>query len=89
MEYEVSMGIYAYSPRALPHIPSGYFDFPSLVHALLDAGEQVATYSFDGIWFDIGTPADFDGAVAHINSDGSTLLRGLTPTAVYPRPEPS
>jgi NDP-mannose synthase len=89
MEYEVSMGIYAYSPRALPYIPSGYFDFPALVHALLAAGEQVATYSFDGVWYDIGTPADYDGAVAHMTSDGSTLLRGLTPTAVYPRPQAS
>ena len=62
---------------------------PALVHALLAAGEQVATYSFDGVWFDIGTPADYDGAVAHMSSDGSTLLRGLTPTAVYPRPQGS
>ena len=89
MEYEVSMGVYAYSPRVLAHIPKGYFDFPALVHALLAAGEHVATFRFDGVWFDIGTPTDYDGAFAHMEEDGSTLLRGLTPTAVYPRPQSS
>ncbi|MGH3994067.1 MAG: nucleotidyltransferase family protein [Pseudonocardiaceae bacterium] len=88
MEYEVSMGVYAYSPRALTHIPEGYFDFPTLVKALLDAGEKVSTYRFEGTWFDIGTPADYDGAVARMDQDGATLLRDLTPTAVYPRPQP-
>ena len=88
MEYEVSMGIYAYSPRALEHIPEGYFDFPTLVKALLAAGEKISTYPFEGTWFDIGTPADYDGAVARFDEDGSTLLRDLTPTPLYPRPQP-
>jgi NDP-sugar pyrophosphorylase family protein len=89
MEYEVSMGIYAYSPRVLEHIPEGYFDFPHLVKALLDAGERVSTYPFAGTWFDIGTPADYDGAVATLEADDSMLLRDVTPTAVYPRPQPA
>ena len=46
--YEVSMGIYVYSPGALERIPRGRFDFPDLVLALLAAGEKVATYHFDG-----------------------------------------
>ena len=81
MEYAVSMGVYAYSPRALQHIPPGYFDFPDLVKALLAAGEKVATYHFDGTWFDIGTASDYDGAVASMERDNSSLTRDLTPPA--------
>ena len=32
LDYEVSMGIYAYSPTAVAHIPEGKFDLPDLVH---------------------------------------------------------
>ncbi|MDX6624464.1 MAG: NDP-mannose synthase, partial [Solirubrobacterales bacterium] len=40
--YEVSMGIYAFSPRALALIePNERLDFPDLVLRLLDAGEVV------------------------------------------------
>jgi NDP-sugar pyrophosphorylase family protein len=89
MEYEVSMGIYAYSPRALEHIPAGHFDFPELVKALLAAGEKVVTYPFEGTWYDIGTPTDYDTAVARLEQDGAAFLRGLTPTAVYPQQPPA
>lgn len=61
--YEVSMGIYAYSPRALSFVPKARFDFPDLVLALLEAGEHVATYHYDGPWFDIGTPDEHEKAV--------------------------
>lgn len=88
MEYEVSMGIYAYDARALRHIPAGYFDFPDLVKALLAAGETVRSYRFEGTWLDIGTPADYDTAVTQMASDGATLLRDLSP-AIPPRPQPT
>jgi NDP-sugar pyrophosphorylase family protein len=64
LHYRVSMGIYAYSPAALNHVPESRFDFPDLVLALLDAGERVASYRFDGQWFDIGTQAEYERAVA-------------------------
>jgi NDP-mannose synthase len=63
LAYDVSMGIYAYHPRALEHMPDGRFDFPDLVLALIDAGERVATYRFDGLWFDIGTADEHERAV--------------------------
>ena len=84
MRYDVSMGIYAYSPRALEHIPPGRFDFPDVVHALMAAGEKVMTFPFDGTWFDIGTPGDYEAAVAEIEADPSSVWRDLTPTAVFP-----
>ena len=60
----VSMGVYALEPRALDFIPpEGAFDFPDLVHALLDAGEPVAAYPYDGLWFDIGRREDYERAL--------------------------
>jgi NDP-mannose synthase len=89
MEYEVSMGIYVYSPGVLEHIPPGYFDFPDVVKALIAAGERVMTYPFSGTWFDIGTPGDYDAAVASMEQEDSPFLRSLTPTAVYPAEQPT
>lgn len=73
--YQVSMGIYAYSPRALGHIEDGHFDFPDLVLALLAAGELVATYPFDGHWFDIGTQGEHELATAAYANEPEAFLR--------------
>jgi NDP-sugar pyrophosphorylase family protein len=60
----VSMGIYALEPKALSYIPAdGYFDFPDLVQALLDADEPVGAYQYEGMWFDIGRRDDYERAV--------------------------
>lgn len=69
LNYDVSMGIYAYSPVALDHIPKGRFDFPDLVLALLEAGEQVKTFRFEGPWFDIGTRDEYERAVVEYESN--------------------
>lgn len=62
LNYEVSMGIYVYSPRAVEHIPDGRFDFPDLVLALIAAGEPVSKYRFAGRWYDIGTASELERA---------------------------
>jgi lipopolysaccharide/colanic/teichoic acid biosynthesis glycosyltransferase/dTDP-glucose pyrophosphorylase len=76
IETTVSMGIYAFEPRALEFIPEAtYFDFPDLVQVLLAAGEKVGAYHFDGVWFDIGRQDDYEQAVAHWTThqrDGAT-----------------
>jgi NDP-mannose synthase len=65
MTSTVSMGIYVLEPEALEFIPpEGQFDFPDLVQALLDAGEPVQAYHYDGLWFDIGRHDDYEQAVA-------------------------
>jgi NDP-sugar pyrophosphorylase family protein len=57
----VSMGIYVLEPEALSYIPpEAYFDFPDLVQALLNAGEEVGAYAHDGLWFDIGRHEDYE-----------------------------
>jgi len=64
LDYEVSMGIYAYDRRALDQLPAeGACQFPDLVQRLLDAGEHVAGFRSDADWFDIGTPGEHRRAV--------------------------
>ena len=65
LHYAVSMGIYVYEPRALRSVePGAYLDFPELVQRLLDTGERVAVFPWDGYWLDIGRPDDFQAASA-------------------------
>jgi NDP-sugar pyrophosphorylase family protein len=71
LTYDVSMGIYAYEPRALDHLPSdGACSFPELVQRLLAAGEHVAYYRSDADWFDIGTTGEYERAVAELERRG-------------------
>jgi NDP-sugar pyrophosphorylase family protein len=73
--YDVSMGVYIFEPRVLRHIPAGsYFDFPNLVHRLLENGEAIAGYPYDGYWLDIGRPDDYAQAVQDFESMRSRFL---------------
>ena len=70
IDYEVSMGIYAYDERALAHIPAeGALQFPDLVQLLLDAGEHVAAFRSEAEWFDIGTMAEYQRAVEAVEAN--------------------
>jgi len=60
LDFSVSMGMYIFEPKVLDYIPDGnYLDFPDLVHRLLDAGEKVIGYPFEGYWMDLGNPEDY------------------------------
>ncbi len=62
--FHVSMGIYVFEPRVLKYIPcQQYFDFPDLVLRLIENGECVIGYPFDGYWQDLGRPDDYAQAV--------------------------
>lgn len=64
LNYEVSMGVYVFEPRVLEYIPEGqYFDFPTLVKALLKAGELVVGYTHKGYWLDLGRKEDYERAI--------------------------
>jgi NDP-sugar pyrophosphorylase family protein len=74
----VSMGIYAMEPRALDYIPRGsYFDFPDLIQVLLDQGEKVGAFPYDGLWFDIGRQDDYEEAVAAWETNGAGVLESV------------
>lgn len=62
--YRVSMGIYIFEPAVRTYIEPGQrLDFPDLIHRLLDAGEPVRSYPFEGYWLDIGRPDDYEQAI--------------------------
>jgi NDP-sugar pyrophosphorylase family protein len=64
------MGIYVYDPRALRHLPSdGPCQFPELVLRLIAAGERVVPFRTDAVWYDIGTLADYERALRHVQAE--------------------
>ena len=76
LHYEVSMGIYAYSPggpRARPTAVAS--TSPTSCSRCSQAGERVATYHFDGTWFDIGTTDEHERAVAAFEADPGRFAR--------------
>jgi NDP-sugar pyrophosphorylase family protein len=66
IDYDASMGVYAYDARALEHLPDGPCQFPELVSRLLEAGESVVAFRSDADWYDIGTFADYELAVREV-----------------------
>jgi len=75
LAYTVSMGVYAVDPRALDHVPEGRFDLPDLVLQLVQAGEQVGSYAFEGSWYDLGRHDDYLEATAEFELMGDMLPR--------------
>jgi NDP-sugar pyrophosphorylase family protein len=68
-EFQVSMGIYVFEPCVLNYIPHNkYLDFPDLVLLLIQKGELVMGYPFDGYWQDLGRPDDYERAVNDFES---------------------
>lgn len=80
--YTVSMGVYVFDPAALAYVDgSTYMDLPDLVLRLIEAGEPVGSYLFDGYWLDIGRHDDYERANAEFEGVKATLLR---PSAAQP-----
>jgi NDP-mannose synthase len=62
-DFEVSMGVYCFAPRAIDLIgPEERLDFPDLVLRLIAAGEPVKAWRSDGYWRDIGRADDYEQA---------------------------
>jgi NDP-mannose synthase len=63
-DFSVSMGVYIFHPSVVKYIPHNeYLDFPDLVRILIDAGEKVVGYQFEGYWQDLGRPDDYEHAM--------------------------
>lgn len=59
LTYWVSMGVYAFSQKALDFIPIGRkYDLPQLVLELIKKGEGVGAFRYRGFWLDIGREED-------------------------------
>lgn len=74
-DYDVSMGVYIFEPRILDYIPRGQpFGFDHLIHRLLEAGERVSVYPFDGHWIDMGTPDELNLAIEEFEAHRDRYL---------------
>jgi NDP-mannose synthase len=80
--YEVSMGVYAFSPRVLPFIERGSrLDFPDLILRLLDSGEAVRAIRSESYWLDIGRHDDYETAIEEFERLRSRFLPDEPPSA--------
>jgi len=74
-DFFVSMGIYVFEPRILHYIPyNRYLDFPDLVLKLIENGERVVGYRFDGYWQDLGRADDYEQAVQEFETMRPLIL---------------
>jgi NDP-sugar pyrophosphorylase family protein len=74
---DVSMGIYVYEPDIKDRIPAGEeMGFDDLIGQLLRDRTTVATYPFDGVWFDIGIPEDYGKAIEFYEENKSRFDLG-------------
>jgi NDP-sugar pyrophosphorylase family protein len=64
IDHSVSMGVYMVSGHVRDYVPVGErFDLPDLVWRLLEAGEPVGSFLYDGYWLDIGRHDDYAKAI--------------------------
>jgi NDP-sugar pyrophosphorylase family protein len=76
-DYQVSMGIYVLEPAALKFIPEKtFFDFPTFILRLIEQGQKVAGYPFQGYWQDLGRPDDYEQAIQDFDSMREVFLKG-------------
>jgi len=76
--HQVSMGVYACSKQALrKYTPGLPFGFDELVLDMLAEGTPPHEYAFNGYWFDIGRPEDYDRANAEFGVIRGSLLREI------------
>jgi len=74
-DFLVSMGIYVFEPRVISYI--GYrerLDFPDLVLRLIESGERVLSYPYEGFWMDLGRVEDYEQAIRDFEGLKAELL---------------
>jgi NDP-mannose synthase len=76
IDYRVSMGVYACSkPTLASYTPGMPFGFDELVLDMLARGTPPHVYAFEGYWFDIGKPDDYDRVNAEFGLIRGSLLK--------------
>jgi NDP-sugar pyrophosphorylase family protein len=67
--YDVSMGIYMVSKKAVNYIPENtFYGFDHLMLDLMKHNEEPKVQKFDGYWLDIGRPDDYAQAIDEFDS---------------------
>jgi NDP-mannose synthase len=73
--YSVSMGIYLFEPAILKYItPNQRLDLPELVMNLVNEGQRVNVFNFDGYWLDIGRHDDYERAIEEFSAHRDDFL---------------
>ena len=76
LNYDVSMGVYAFKRAVLKYIPvNAYFDFPDLVKELIKNNEKILGYPFNEYWLDIGRPEDYELAIEEFEKHKTEFLK--------------
>jgi NDP-sugar pyrophosphorylase family protein len=76
IRYTVSMGVYTFAARVADYIEVGErIDFPDLLLRMLEAGEHVAVFPFDGYWRDIGNRDDYAAAIDDFGATPDRFIR--------------
>jgi NDP-mannose synthase len=77
--YTVSMGVYVAEPAMLDYVDAGsYLDVPDLVVRLLEEGQPVGSFLYDGYWLDIGRHEDYEQAIREYEQVKHQLFAGQT-----------
>jgi NDP-sugar pyrophosphorylase family protein len=83
LTYDVSMGVYCFSPEILKYIePNVALDLPDLALRLIGAGEFVQSWRSDAYWVDLGRREDYEHAIDDFERMRDRLLpdaEALTP----------
>ncbi len=80
-DFDVSMGVYAFSRETLRGYEAGQaLGVDNLILDLLRAGTPPASFAFGGYWLDIGRPDDYDRANAQFEDLELRLLPHLRVT---------
>ncbi|MDD5680405.1 MAG: sugar phosphate nucleotidyltransferase [Candidatus Omnitrophica bacterium] len=75
LKYDVSAGIYVFKKKVLAYVNKGRrMDLPDLVMRLVKEGESVRTYNHSGLWYDIGTPSDYEEATIKFMRNSKLFL---------------
>jgi NDP-sugar pyrophosphorylase family protein len=75
IDYQVSMGVYCFSPSVITHIePGRRLDFPDLILRLVEKGMTVRAWPSLDYWLDIGRHDDYELALDEFDQMRARLL---------------
>ncbi|MDY0116711.1 MAG: sugar phosphate nucleotidyltransferase [Sulfurimonadaceae bacterium] len=74
--YDVSMGIYMVSKKAVDYIPyDTFYGFDHLMLDLIKSKEEPKIEKFNGYWLDIGRPDDYEQAIEEFDKLKEKFLK--------------
>jgi len=74
--YDVSMGIYMVSKKAVDYIPKDtFYGFDHLMLDLMKNKEKPKVHKFNGYWLDIGRPDDYNIAISMFENNAQQFLK--------------